>query len=113
MLLGTYISSLSATRRVAIPKKFRDEIGREPILAKWYENCLVLVSKGSWKALLKRLTGQEAVITRAVRDTDRFILASAYELVPDKQGRVIIPLDAANYAALTDEAVFFGIGGQN
>lgn len=110
MLIGTYVSSISFKRRVAIPKKFRIELGINPVLAKWYEGCLVLVSKGNWNALLKRLTGQQVVISQAVRDTDRFILASAYELEPDEQGRVIIPANIVAYANLTEEAVFLGLG---
>lgn len=110
MLIGTYIASISSKRRVAIPKKFRIQLGVKPILAKWYENCLVLVSEANWEALLKRLTGQEQLITQAVRDTDRFILGSAYELEPDEQGRVIIPANMAAYARLTNELVFIGLG---
>lgn len=110
MLIGIYVSSISPKRRVAIPKKFRDELGINPILAKWYEGCLVLVSKENWNALLKRLTGRELVITQAVRDTDRFILGSAFELEPDNQGRIIIPANISGYAELTKEVVFLGLG---
>jgi len=110
MLIGSYTAILSPKRRIAIPKKFLNQLGLKPILAKWYEGCLVLVARKSWEALLKRLTGEEKIITRAQRDTDRFILASAYELFPDKQGRVIIPEQIASYAGIKNEAVFLGLG---
>jgi len=80
------------------------------IVAKWYEGCLVLIGETNWDALLKRLTGESKIITAPVRDTDRFILGSAYELDPDAQGRVILPLSLVNYASLSKDVVFIGLG---
>ncbi|MEK7498050.1 MAG: division/cell wall cluster transcriptional repressor MraZ, partial [Patescibacteria group bacterium] len=85
------------------------ELGEKPILAKWYEDCLILVSSDFWSALLKRLTGGSSVISLGVRDIERFILGSAYETEPDTQGRIIIPEILANYANLKDELVFVGL----
>ena len=45
MLIGSYLSVLGEKRRTAIPKKFLDELGGQLVLAKWYEDCLVLVKK--------------------------------------------------------------------
>jgi len=95
---------------VALPSKFRKELGQKPIVAKWYEDCLVIVSKANWNVLLQRLTGEAAIITAPVRDTDRFILGSAYELEPDNQGRMIIPESLASYASLKEEIIFLGLG---
>jgi MraZ protein len=110
MLLGTYSGILSSKRRTAIPKKFLQELGTKIILAKWYEGCIVIVSQTDWQELLKRLTGEEVLITEPVRDTDRFILGSAYEAVPDNQGRVVIPFSLAEYAQLSSRIVFLGLG---
>lgn len=109
MLIGTYSSVLSPKRRTAIPKKFLKELGQQLILARWYEGCLVLVNQASWKALLQRLTGQEKIITDSVRETDRFILGSAFEAEPDDQGRVIIPKHLAEYALLGERLAFVGL----
>lgn len=80
------------------------------IVAKWYEGCLVLIGEANWEALLNRLTGQSKVITAPVRDTDRFVLGSAYELDTDDQGRVILPSSLTNYAKLSKKVVFVGLG---
>ncbi|MEK7113046.1 MAG: MraZ N-terminal domain-containing protein, partial [Patescibacteria group bacterium] len=66
MILGTYQGTISPKRRVAIPASFRKELGEKFIVAKWYEECLVLVSIGSWSALLERLKGSSKIITRGV-----------------------------------------------
>ena len=101
---------ISPKRRVALPSKFRKELGENPIVARWYEGCLVVVSKGNWKALLARLTGKVGIITQPVRDTDRFILGSAFEIDPDDQGRVVIPKSLSDYAGLKKEIIFLGLG---
>jgi MraZ protein len=110
MLLGSYSGILSLQRRIAIPKKFRRQLGGKLIIAKWYEGCLIVVGQTSWEALLNRLTGEEKTITAPVRDTDRFILGSAYEIEPDGQGRVVIPASLASYATLKKDIVFIGLG---
>ena len=110
MLIGSYYANLGLKRRVAVPKKFLKELGNELIVAKWYEGCLVIVNKGHWEALLKKLTGVAETITKGVRDTDRFILGSAYEVTADFQGRVVIPASLVAYAKFGNRLVFIGLG---
>jgi len=110
MLIGTYFSALSEKRRSAVPKKFLQELGKKLIIAKWYEGCLVLVGMEAWQVLLNKLTGKSEIITAPVRDTDRFILGSAYGLDPDDQGRVIIPKNLSEYAGLGEKLVYIGLG---
>jgi MraZ protein len=110
MLIGQYFSKITLKNRISLPKKFRSEIGDKLIIAKWYEECLVIVSEASWKEILKKLTGRTETLTKAVRDTDRFILGSAYEFELDLQGRFVIPSNLKEYAGLTDDLVFLGLG---
>lgn len=110
MLLGTYQVKASAGRRVFIPAQFRSQLGENLILAKWYENCLVLVSVDSWNALYKRLIGDIKIIVSPIRETERFILGSAYNTLPDEQGRIVIPEVLASFANLKDEISFIGLG---
>jgi MraZ protein len=110
MLIGSYLGSLGEKRRVAVPKKFLDELGETPILAKWYEDCLLLVGQDFWEKLLGRLTGGNRIVSFGVRDIERFILGSAFEVEPDGQGRIIIPEILAYYANLTRDLVFTGLG---
>ena len=109
MLLGSYFGRISHKRRIAVPQKLRASLGESFILAKWYEGCLILVSETGWEALLKRLTGTTELVTKTVRDTDRFILGTAYEMVPDDQGRIVIPGSLAEHAGLTGNVRFVGL----
>ena len=110
MLLGHYPSKLTEKGRTALPVKFRKKLGKKIIVARWYENCLVVVSEESWKALLERLTGKAEYITQPVRDTDRFILGSAFEISLDGQGRFVLPKHLREYAKLKDDLIFMGLG---
>lgn len=110
MLIGSYTGTVNEKRRVAVPKKFIAELGEKPVLAKWYEDCLILVSINFWEKLLDRLTGGKRAIDLGVRDIERFILGSAFELEPDDQGRIVVPELLAEYAGLTKEVVFVGLG---
>ena len=110
MLVGQYIQKISDKGRTALPAKFRREIGKDAIVAKWYEGCLIVVDLKSWDELLLKLTGKSEIITAPVRDTDRFILGSAFEVSFDQQGRFVVPRALRDYARLVDEVVFVGLG---
>lgn len=109
MLIGQYTSKLTDKDRISVPKKFRQQLGEELIVAKWYESCLVLVAKGNWKKLFKRLEGLTNLVTSPVRDIDRFILGSAFEVKPDKQGRFVVPEILLEYAEIENEVAFVGL----
>src|SRR5258708_33429167 len=109
MLIGSYLGNLGDKRRAAIPKKFLAELGEKPVLAKWYEDCLILVTNEFWEKLLGRLTGGEKGLKLGVRDIERFILGSAFETEPDAQGRIIVPEILAKYANLDKDLVFVGL----
>ncbi len=110
MVIGSYVANLTENRRVAVPKKFREELGKKFIVARWYEGCLVLVTEEKWQELLNKLTGKVEFITAGVRDTDRFIMGSAYELEVDGQGRIVMPVSLLEYAGIGGEMVFIGLG---
>lgn len=110
MFVGTYLVSVTSGKRTSIPVVFRQKLGQSLILAKWYENCLVLVGKDSWNALLERMTGGEKMVVEPIRETEHFIFASAFEVDVDDQGRIVLPDRLVSYAALDEQVYFLGIG---
>ncbi len=109
MLIGSYLGNLGDKRRTAIPKKFLIELGKTPIIAKWYEGCLILVESKFWESVLGKLTQGSIGLKLGAREIERFILGSAFETDPDDQGRIIIPEILANYANLNKDLVFVGL----
>ena len=110
MFLGTYLVSVTSGKRVSIPTVFRENLEKNLILAQWYEECLVLVSKSSLNTLLSRVTRGRGIITEPVRQTEHFIFASSYEVEADEQGRIVIPDKLVTYAKLKDQVYFLGVG---
>lgn len=110
MILGKYQSNITSGKRVAVPSKVRIVLGKKFILAKWYEGCLVLISESEWSELLQRITGKSELLTQGVRDTDRFIMGSAFEMNTDAQGRIILPDELMQYAKIDKSVVFLGLG---
>lgn len=110
MLLGTYAAKLAANHRTAVPAPLRHDLKEKIIIAKWYEECLVILTEGSLNALLTRITGNENLITGPVRGSEHFIFSSAYEIEIDDQGRIVIPDSLVAYAGLGEEIYFLGVG---
>lgn len=110
MFLGNYSQTLTNGKRLAVPKKFRSKLGDAFIVAKWYEKCLVLVTEKNWEELMTKLTGNQSTLTSAVRDTDRFIMGSAFEMTVDSQGRFVVPDGLMKFAGVKSEVVFLGLG---
>lgn len=110
MLLGEFKANFGASRRIAIPSKFLKELGDTLIVSRLYEDCLVLVAKSEWGALLARLKVKTDEVTPESLDTERLILGSAYEVTPDFQGRIVIPENLAKFAHLKKQVVFLGLG---
>lgn len=110
MFLGTYLVSVTSGKRLSIPSVFRESLGTELVLARWYEESLVLVSKSSLNNLLSRVIGERGLIIEPIRKTEHFIYASSFEVVPDEQGRIVMPDRLLNYARITDAVYFLGVG---
>ncbi|EKD62667.1 MAG: cell division protein MraZ [uncultured bacterium] len=110
MLIGHYFVKLTAKGRLAIPARFRPEIGNKAVVARFYEKCLVLVGLPRWTELMTKLTTKGELITQPTRDVERFILGSAFEIDLDSQGRFVVPQVLRDYASISDEIVFLGLG---
>jgi len=109
MLIGEYKNKLDEKNRVALPKKFRADLGDRVIITRGYEGCLLVVSKKSWQMLIED-TVRGPFTSGVLRDTTRFLLGGAFEVELDGQGRFVLPKNLLDYASLGDEACFVGLG---
>ncbi len=108
MLIGEYETKIGEKKRVAIPKKFRNELGGDLILTRGYEGTLVLVNKKMWEKIAKEVING-SFINKQIRDTTRFLVGSAVEVETDSQGRIVIPNSLYKYADFKAEAIFVGL----
>lgn len=109
MLLGQYNVSVTDKGRLAIPVRFRSELGSKLIATKWFEGCMVIVAEVNWRTLLTKVTAQSGILNVSVRELERFILGSAFEIDLDNQGRFVIPKVLKEYARLEKQTIFIGL----
>lgn len=109
MLVGQYIQKLSEKGRVALPSRFRKEVGERIILSRWYEGSLAIFSPEAWHEVVKRVT-KDSVLGVPLRVSERFLLGGAFEITLDEQGRFVVPPPLRNYAGMREEVAFVGLG---
>ena len=108
MLIGQYPTKINLKGQVALPAKFKAVLGKKIIVSAGYERSLMLVSHKDWQAAADRIN-QGSTLGPA-RETDRFLLGSAFEVEPDSQGRFVVPRHLRQFAGLKEEIVFVGVG---
>lgn len=110
MLIGNFLVKLDKKKgRTALPKKFRSILGRKVIVTLGYENTLMVISSESWEKVVGEIVNQP-FISGPARETDRFLLGSAFKVDLDSQGRFIIPKSLRKHAGLGEDIVFVGVG---
>lgn len=109
MLLSQYESKISTKFQVALPKKFREELGDRIIITKGLGKRLMIVSEKNWETLLEG-TQTSPFIQKDASDMQRFILANAQYVQLDSKGRCVLPEYLRVYAQIQNEVIFAGMG---
>ncbi|MDQ5983415.1 MAG: Transcriptional regulator MraZ [Eubacteriales bacterium SKADARSKE-1] len=105
MLIGEYQHNIDAKGRVAVPTKFRDDLGSLFYITKGLDGCLFLLSNEEWVRLENKVRSMP--ISKA-RGLQRFFFSGACEVQPDKQGRILIPQILREHANLIKDVTFIG-----
>ena len=107
---GEFKSTLDAKGRMNFPVKLREELEGSFFISKTIgERCIKVYSRDDWNALVEAIHQMPQVKTA---DIQRYIFGSAYEVEPDKQGRVLIPQPLREYARLQTDIVIVGLEGR-
>jgi MraZ protein len=108
MLLGEYTHTLDPKKRLSLPAKFRQEIGKKVVLTHGLDKCLFLYSVKQWEKIAEKLselsTGQSDT-----RGFNRFMLAGAVEIDVDSLGRILLPDFLKDFAELGEKVVITGV----
>lgn len=107
MLIGTYEHNLDAKGRLQVPAKLRPDLGDAFIGTKGTGPCIFLFHLTQWSLLTEKLQALP-LSDRAAQGFLRTLAASAFECVPDAQGRVLIPRSLRAKIGLEKEAVVTG-----
>lgn len=106
---GEFQHNIDAKGRLFIPAKFREELGKMFIITKGLDGCLFVYSASAWEVLEDNIN--QLPLSKS-RNLQRFFFSSAADCVPDAQGRVLIPQNLREYAALQKEVTIIGVSGR-
>lgn len=108
MFIGEYLYTIDQKKRVAIPSKFRKELGKKAIITRGLDDCLVIYPVGEWQKLTKKLENLPNGQIDA-RGFARIMLSGAVDVELDKLGRILIPDYLKDYSKLKKKVVIAGV----
>ncbi len=108
MFIGEYKHTIDTKKRLALPYRFRRELGKEVIVTRGFDKCLVVYPQKEWKEVIEEL--KKLPTSRAEnRKFNRVLLAGAVEVNLDKLGRILIPDYLKEYAGLKKNVTVCGL----
>ncbi|MEK7542371.1 MAG: division/cell wall cluster transcriptional repressor MraZ [Patescibacteria group bacterium] len=108
MFLGEFTYSIDEKKRLAIPAKFRQILGKKAVVTRGLDQCLFLYSYQEWEILADKLSKLPLAQADA-RGFARLMLAGAMEADLDKLGRILVPDYLKEYASLQKKIVVAGV----
>lgn len=108
MFIGEYTYSIDDKKRLAIPSKFRQFLGKKAVITRGLDSCLSLYPVKEWGILAKKLS-QLPLSQADARGFARLMLTGAMEVNFDNLGRILIPDFLKNYAVLRKKIVIAGV----
>ena len=107
--MGTYTPRLDEKSRLILPAKFREELAEGLVLTRGQERCIYVFSAREFERVHEQMRSAP-LSSRQARDYIRVFLSGASDEVPDKQGRVTVPVPLRQYAGLDRELAVVGAG---
>lgn len=108
MLIGTYTHDLDPKKRLTLPSKWRNDLGKKVVVTNGLDNSLFIFSIKEWDRVAEKLS-ISGFGNKDTRDFNRFMLGNAFETDVDKSGRIVIPDSLKSFAKLSDKIVLAGM----
>jgi MraZ protein len=108
MFLGEFEHNIDDKGRLTIPAKFRDELESGVVVTRGLDGCLWAYSRSEWDKLAEKIA-KLPTTHPASRNIARFLFSGAFDSIPDRQGRVLLPQNLREYAAIENETVIIGV----
>ena len=108
MLVGSSQRTVDAKGRIILPREFRTDFEAGLMVTKGLDNCLLLYPMKEWEKLVSRIEELPSG-SGSTRRFTRLFFANASHLMPDGQGRILIPPRLREMVAITKEVVVVGL----
>jgi len=106
--IGEYEATLDAKGRFLLPAGFKKQLPENEVgifvINRGFEKCLSLYTDESWQPIFSEL-GKLNDFDPKVRQFKRYFLNGATQVSPDSAGRLLLPKNLMEYAALEKDIV--------
>ena len=108
MFLGEFNHTIDDKGRLTIPAKFRDELESGVVITRGLDGCLWAYGRSEWETLAEKIA-KLPTTNPAARNFSRFVFSSAFDSIPDRQGRILLPQNLRDYAGIQNETIVIGV----
>ena len=114
MFVGKYEVRLDTKNRVSVPQKLRESPGSSgAVHSEFYltlgdEGCIFVYTPEGWEKLMTELGATKPLADRSLRTLQRLVAASATLCTCDAQGRIVLPKELRDHAALKRDVLWVG-----
>ncbi|MBU4173917.1 MAG: division/cell wall cluster transcriptional repressor MraZ [Actinobacteria bacterium] len=108
MLLGYSERTIDAKGRMILPRAFRREFEDGLFITRGLDNCLLLFPVGEWESVVSKIEEMPAG-REETRRFSRLFFSNASRLMPDAQGRILIPSHLREMAGLEKDVAVIGL----
>lgn len=105
MFFGRYDYAIDPKGRLNFPARFRDEMGERFVVMEWVDRCLFVLPPAEVERLADKLGANELMGSWEITGD---LFSTAYEVTPDKQGRILLPAELRSYAGLEKDVTIIG-----
>jgi len=112
MFYGEYFHSIDRKGRLILPSKFR-EVAKVNFIEKFFltrglDKCLFMFSEEEWRSQEAKFRALSFTKSQA-RVFNRIYFSGAGEVMPDKQGRILLPQYLKDFADIKKDTVIVGV----
>ena len=112
MFYGEYVHNIDNKGRLILPARMR-ETARENNIEKFYvtrglDKCIFMFSDHEWQLQEQKFKGLSFTKQEA-RNFNRIFFSGAAEVIPDRQGRFIIPDYLKTFAGIKKDTIVIGV----
>jgi MraZ protein len=108
MLIGKYTHDLDPKKRLTLPSKWRNDLGKKVVVTSGLDASLFIFPIQEWEVVAQKLASS-SFGNQDTRSFNRFILGNAFETDVDASGRIVIPDSLKSFAHLSEKVVLAGM----
>lgn len=108
MFLGEFRHTIDEKGRLTIPAKFRGLLAAGMVVTRGFDRNLMAFSLEGWEELAERIKSLP-ISDPSAREFRRRVFSGAVDLIPDRQGRVLLPTYLREFAGIDGDVVIAGM----